>query len=884
MRNLTILPMWLALLWTFSSWGPVPGWLSAAQAQDPPRPVGGELLTRWGRQVHPESVWPEYPRPQQVRARWLNLNGIWHYSLQPRGETQISPQELTDEVLVPFPIESHLSGVRKTVGPDRSLVYHRQFTLPPDWREQRILLHFGAVDWEARVIVNGVELGIHRGGYDPFHFDITSATRLRNPSDPHDLTVIVWDPTDAGPQPRGKQLSQPEGIWYTPVTGIWQTVWLEPVPPSYLGRLRLTPQFDAARLVVEAPVVNPRPDQMVRLTVPGTEWRAEAPAGKLLRLDTPGCTPWSPDDPRLYDLKVELLEQGRVVDACDSYFGQRKIEVGTDRHGIRRLWLNGAPLFQFGPLDQGYWPDGLYTPPSDEALRYDLEQIKALGFNMVRKHVKVEPARWYTHCDRLGLLVWQDMPSGDANARWPLDGTEDIRPPAAASIFETELQALLDTHHNHPSIVAWVPFNEGWGQFDTERFAASVKARDPSRLVIAASGGNDFGTGDARDIHFYPQPEYPPAEPHRAAVLGEYGGLGLPLAGHTWLSEKNWGYRQFRSREELQETYLKYIAELRPMIESHLAAAIYTQTTDVEIEVNGLLTYDREILKLDPAQLARAHRSLFDPLPDRSPLQAAQASTLAWWRFEEGEPGTPLPHDRANRSAVAARDLSGHRNHLYAYAAGNAPRHSAEVAAPRLPGLGLPNVGSLDDRLRESGVTRDLYTDPGRSATHMDSLNTFPLTRFTLELSVRLPADRDPAEQTWLGKDGRPTVHPEAPLQLGLTASGHARVEALDRAGGVRRVTSVRPLPTDRWVHLAAIADAQTLRLYLHDGTQYVWQSSTPLPGGLILHDGTWTVGRGFHEGRLARDAAASLDEIRISSRDLPLDWLLWSPTPARRD
>ena len=850
-------------------------------AAEPDRPAGGELVTRWGRTVTADNAWPEYPRPQQVRSRWLNLNGQWNYALQPRTETSLRPERFDGQILVPFPVESHLSGVRRSVGADQRVLYHRRFELPADWHDQHVLLHFGAVDWETRVVVNGVEIGTHRGGYDPFVFDITAALRAQPEQTTHELVVIVWDPSDAGPQPRGKQVSRPEGIWYTPVTGIWQTVWLEPVPASHLLALRLAPQYDAAQLLVDAPVANPRAGQIVRLTVPGTTWRAEAPAGRRLRLDTPGFDAWSTTNPRLYDLVVELLDGETVVDSCQGYFGMRKISVGTDRWGIRRLWLNNEPLFQFGPLDQGYWPDGLYTPPSDEALRFDLEQIQALGFNMVRKHVKVEPARWYTHCDRMGLLVWQDMPSGDVNARWPADGSEDTRTPAAAAGYETELHALLDTHHNHPSIVAWVPFNEGWGQFDTERFSAAVKARDPSRLVIAASGGNDFGTGDIRDIHFYPQPEFPPAEPHRAAVLGEYGGLGLPLVGHTWLSEKNWGYRQFKTREELQETYLKYIAALRPMVESHLAAAIYTQITDVEIEVNGLFTYDREILKLDPRQVAAAHRALLAPVPPLRPLQAAQASTLAWWRFEEGEPGELVPHDRSNRPGVAVRDVSGHRNHLYAYAAGNAPRHSRSVPAPRLPGLALDNQGSLDDERLEAGVTRDLYTDPGRSATHMDALNTFPLTHFTLELSVRMPKSRAAAPETWLGKDGRPTSHPEAPLQFGVNAEGHAELVLLDRGGAIRRVTSREPLPADRWLHLVAIADGGTLRLFLHDGGQYRLQSETPLPGGLILADGTWTVGRGFHDGRLGRDARALLDEIRISTRPLPLEWLLWSPPPA---
>ncbi len=845
-----------------------------ARGDEKVRPAGGNLVTRWGREVDPERVLPEYPRPQLQRPRWLNLNGTWEYGITSRELNPLTtPAE--GQILVPFPVESHLSGVRRTVGHERQLVYRRKFDVPSAWESQRVLLHFGAVDWQTSVWVNGQRVGEHRGGFDPFTFDITPALAGREGA--HELVVQVWDPSDAGTQPRGKQQARPEGIWYTPVTGIWQTVWLEPVPAQSIDRLEVIPRFDTSELQVRViPRLTGRPVNLtVRLSANGGLWQATGALETPLVLGVPGFDAWSPTNPRLYDLVVELLDGEQLIDRIESYFGMRKITLGKDRNGITRMLLNNQPVFQFGPLDQGWWPDGLYTAPSDAALKSDLELTKQLGFNLVRKHVKVEPARWYYHCDTLGLMVWQDMPSGDANARWPWDGTENTRTPEASQQFGEELSALLTQRGNDTCIVAWVPFNEAWGQFETVRWTRFVEERDPHRLVISASGGNDFGVGHVRDIHFYPQPEFPPAERHRASVLGEYGGLGLPLPGHTWQDQKNWGYRQFRTREELQEVYLKYIAALRPMVESHLSAAIYTQTSDVEIEVNGLLTYDREVLKLDPARIQKAHQTLYAPLPELSAESVTQASVIAHWRFEEGEPGELVPHDRGKPEGMAVRDDSGHRNHLYAYAEGNAPRLTAQVPAATVPFRKLSNRGALDDSLAAPGVTRDLYTDPGRSRTHMDMLNTFPFTELTLELSFQpVGVGR---EQTLIGEDGQPTSAPEAPLQLGLRADNRLEIAVIDRGGTVRRVVSLQPVSTTRWHHVVVTLDSETLTLWQNAGEGWVQEGTTACPAGLVLHDGTWTVGRGFHNGKLARDAQALIDEVRISTRSLRHEEWLWN-------
>jgi len=625
--------------------------LAAAPARAEWKSKQSALTTRWAKDVDPAKTLPEYPRPQMTRDKWQNLNGLWDYAVRPKDEAQ--PTKFDGEILVPFPIESALSGVMQKVGTDNKLWYRRTVEIPANWGGQKVLLHFGAVDWETTVLVNGKQVGTHRGGYDPFTFDITEAL---GKSGKQEIVVSVWDPTTRGQQPVGKQHDRPEGIWYTPTTGIWQTVWLEPVPQTYISSLKIVPDIDAnsvlvevraggspqgVEVVIEAGIRSPGDPQQIRKVFGG---------GKIgqpidVKLGNPIGALWSPDSPTLHDLQVSLVSRSQqdseavlAVDRVNSYFGLRKSSIGKDEQGVTRIMLNNKPLFQFGPLDQGFWPDGLYTAPTDEALKFDIEITKKYGFNMARKHVKVEPARWYYWCDKLGLLVWQDMPSSADGHIAPGRG-EGTRPPATVENFERELKALIDTHRNCPSIVMWVPFNEGWGQFDTVRIAKLVKEYDPSRLVNCASGWNDFPAGDVHDIHVYPGPASPNPEEHRAAVLGEFGGLGLPLKGHTWQGEKNWGYRSFTNTEDLTEAYLNLVTRMRPLVGSPgLSAAVYTQTTDVEIEVNGLLTYDREVHKLAPDVLAAAHRRVYGPPPKVETVIATSQKEPQNWRFTIARP------------------------------------------------------------------------------------------------------------------------------------------------------------------------------------------------------------------------------------------------------
>lgn len=549
------------------------------------------LRTRWATEVTPTHVLPEYPRPQMVRAAWTSLNGSWDYAIIARGA--IRPSAWDGKILVPFAVESQLSGVQRAVSPTQQLWYRRTFAAPALPRGGRLLLHFGAVDWQATVWLNGTRLGMHRGGYDPFSFDVTDALR---PGE-QELVVAVWDPTDTGPQPRGKQVLKPNGIWYTAVTGIWQTVWLEPVPLPRIDNLVVVPDIDAGTLHVRVTARGTTDPLRVAATAYAdgkVVTTSSAPLGQEITLQIPNARLWSPGNPFLYDLKISLSSG----DMVQSYFGMRKISVASDSAGVRRLFLNNTPLFQYGMLDQGWWPDGLYTPPTEEAMRFEIETMQRLGFNMIRKHVKVEPDRWYALADRLGMLVWQDMPSADNTT------------PEAKVAFAAELQRVVDARRNHPSIVMWVPFNEGWGQHDTEKTAAWLKTYDPSRLVNNSSGWTDRGVGDVSDVHSYPGPAMPALEETRAAVLGEFGGLGLPLADHTWVDRNNWGYRSFPDTLALGAAYRDLMHQLRFLIADGLSAAVYTQTTDVEIEVNGLMTYDRAVVKL-PADAIAASRSLF---------------------------------------------------------------------------------------------------------------------------------------------------------------------------------------------------------------------------------------------------------------------------------
>ena len=575
-------------------------------AQTQWKAAGDNLKTVWGEQVNPDKVLPEYPRPIMVRSEWQNLNGLWDYAVAPVGEAE--PGAFQGRILVPFAIESSLSGVQKEVGADNELWYKREFTVPAAWKNKRVLLHFGAVDWKADVFVNDIMVGSHKGGFAPFSFDVTAclAGKAR-----HKLTVRVWDPTDKGPQPRGKQVNKPEGIWYTPVTGIWQTVWLEPVADRHITSVKAIPDVDKSALNVTVSatggdIVEVKLLDKGKLVASGRSF-----PGQEIRLHINNPSLWSPSSPYLYDLKISLQSQGSVTDEVDSYTAFRKISAKRDAFGIMRMQLNNKDLFHYGPLDQGWWPDGLYTAPSDEALLFDIKKTKEWGFNMIRKHVKVEPARWYYHCDREGILVWQDMPSGDLGNSWQATvyngGNDKKRSTQSVESYYQEWKEIMDLCISNPSVVVWVPFNEAWGQFDTEKVTAWTASYDPSRLINPASGGNHRACGDILDVHNYPHPDMFLFDAQRVNVLGEYGGIGLPMEGHLWWNKRNWGYVQFKNVDEVTSQYVKYAVDLKALVKKGFSAAVYTQTTDVEGEVNGLMTYDRKVMKTNEAQIRKAN-------------------------------------------------------------------------------------------------------------------------------------------------------------------------------------------------------------------------------------------------------------------------------------
>lgn len=586
-----------------------------AQAQW--KPVGDKIKTKWAEQINPKNVLPEYPRPQLERTDWVNLNGEWEYAIKPKGQAE--PASFDGNILVPFAVESSLSGVQKEVGENNELWYKRTFSVPANWKSKDIVLNFGAVDWKADVFVNDILIGSHQGGFTPFSFNITPYLTGKSSQK---LVVRVWDPSDKGYQPRGKQTSNPEGIWYTPVTGIWQTVWLEPVATNHITSVKSIPDIDNGTMNVtvgtSAPCCNTSVVEVKLLDKGQVVASAKGLQGKELRLAVQNPTLWDTSNPYLYDMKVSLIKDGKVLDDVKSYTAFRKISSKRDANGVMRMQLNNKNLFQYGPLDQGWWPDGLYTAPTDEALLYDIVKTKDWGFNMIRKHVKVEPARWYYHCDKEGILVWQDMPSGDMGNQWAPHtyngGTDKDRSAASVANYYQEWKEIMDMCISYPSIVVWVPFNEAWGQFDTEKVAEWTKNYDPSRLVNPASGGNHRACGDILDLHNYPGPNMFLYDPQRVTVLGEYGGIGLPLENHLWWNKRNWGYVQFKNSDEVTAEYVKYADDLKGMVDRGFSAAVYTQTTDVEGEVNGLMTYDRKEIKINEAAVKKANQAVINQL------------------------------------------------------------------------------------------------------------------------------------------------------------------------------------------------------------------------------------------------------------------------------
>ncbi len=559
------------------------------------------MLTPWGENLDESRVLPEYPRPQLRRESYINLNGRWQYAITASEDI---PETYDGEILVPFSPEAPLSGVERTLLPGEFLWYRRSFSLPEGFNAGRVLLHFGAVDQMAQVWVNGQPAASHTGGYLPFTADITAALQGTE----NTLLVRVADTTDSSFHTRGKQKLRPGGIWYTPQSGIWQTVWLESVPESYIRRLKITPWFDEGTVEVSAETAGPLAEP------PQAHFQGKAYALPA-RIPVPDFLPWTPENPQLYDFSVTF-----GADKVDSYFAMRKFTVETDGRGARRLFLNGRPYFQNGVLDQGYWPDGLYTAPDDEAMIFDIQTAKDMGFNLLRKHVKIEPLRWYYHCDRLGMLVWQDMPNGgegydplvisaplvtgrhSADDRFRRFGRESE---AGRAQFHAELRETVELLYNCPCIALWVPFNEGWGQFSAASAVRLIREIDANRPIDHASGWHDQGIGQLQSLHVYfKKYKFKPDNLHRAVILSECGGYGLSVSGHTW-SGKFFGYRRCASAQELAERLRTlYREELRPARRQGLAAVVYTQLTDVETEQNGLITYDRRILKL-PAETVR---------------------------------------------------------------------------------------------------------------------------------------------------------------------------------------------------------------------------------------------------------------------------------------
>lgn len=606
------------------------------------KPAPTPLMTKWGKQITADKQpWPEYPRPQLVRKDWQNLNGLWDYAITKKGDAK--PTKWDGQILVPFCIESALSGVGKHPTENDELWYRRDLDASA-WKGRRVILRFEAVDWETTVFVNGKELGTHRGMSDPFSFDITDALK----DGKGELVVRVWDPTEKGSQPLGKQLSKPEGIWYTPVSGIWQTVWMEPVREQSIESVEAIADLHKSTISVTARGRGIKDGESIWIWV-GSDGKevisVSAKAGQPVTIPIPSPKLWTPDTPHLYQLVVEIpAGSGEPIDHIESYFAMRKVSAAKDDKGVLRLMLNNKPLFQYGPLDQGWWPDGLLTPPSDEAMKYDLEVLKKVGMNMLRKHIKVEPSRYYYHCDKMGLLVWQDMPSAINRTKKhfiPPGGKKDADDQftdAEKKQFRAELKAMIDHLRFFPCIYCWVPFNEGWGQHDTNAILKWTKEYDPTRLVNGPSGWEDRGYGDMKDMHMYPGPGMFPIMDTRVSVLGEFGGLGLPVKNHLWKDAGNWGYRTYKTPEELREAYHVLMVRMHPLIGKGMAAAVYTQTTDVEIEVNGLMTYDRAVIKFDLAETAKWHKALFGPVPEYAELIPTSEKAPQTWKYTTAQP------------------------------------------------------------------------------------------------------------------------------------------------------------------------------------------------------------------------------------------------------
>lgn len=575
----------------------------------------------WTDKVDKNCPLPEYPRPQMVRDSFLNLNGIFDYAIVPKETEWVT--DFDGKILVPFAVESLLSGVEKPLSPENRLWYRKAFTIPQDMQGKRILLHFGAVDWQCTVYVNHRLAGQHTGGYCAFSFDITDLLQ----DGENELVVCVFDPTEDGHQQRGKQVNQTHGFWYTATSGIWQTVWLEAVNPCHVENWRFLPDIDKELIHISTALSDAENTELQLQIRFGNEFVFDGAITQEADVPVPNAKLWSPETPHLYNVTLTVLKDGVECDRVTGYFGMRKFNIAKDEKGITRLFLNNKPYFQRGLLDQGYWPDGGLTPPTDEAMIFDIREMKRLGFNMLRKHIKVEPARWYYHCDKLGMLVWQDMVSGGKyigdfyagvlpnigilhikDDKYKVFSREE---PAWRDEFKEELCEMIDQLYNTVSLYCWVPFNEAWGQFDALAICDLVRKKDQSRVIDHASGWYDQGGGDIQSMHKYILPIRMRKLDNRAFVITEYGGYSQKVPGHMWNPKKAFGYLMFGSLAKLSAAYEKlHKKQVIPLIEKGLSGTIYTQVSDVENEVNGIYTYDRAVLKMDEDMLKRINAQL----------------------------------------------------------------------------------------------------------------------------------------------------------------------------------------------------------------------------------------------------------------------------------
>ncbi|MGW4063653.1 LamG-like jellyroll fold domain-containing protein [Amycolatopsis sp. NPDC004747] len=785
----------------------------AAHAESPPQwqRLTPPLSTPWTNDVSPANALPDYPRPQLTRAKWQNLNGVWEFASAKPGEAAPVGRTLGERILVPYPVESALSGIMRH---ETNMWYRRTFQLPRDWRGQRILLHFQAVDYDATVIVNGKTVGRHTGGYDAWSVDVTDAlTTARD----QELVVGVADPNDQGGQPLGKQRGPGDGIFYTPSSGIWQTVWMEPVASSRIDRLDITP--DLGSVTVTAVVGGP-----VKQRVEAVAYDHGRPVGRVsgdankplqLKVDRPHL--WSPDDPFLYDLRVKLVPSG---DEVGSYFGLRTIGLGKTADGKQRMLLNGKFVMQVGPLDQGFWPDGIYTAPTDAALKFDLEQEKALGFNMVRKHIKVEPDRWYYYADKLGLMVWQDMPAMK----------DDVEPSAASRVtFESELKRMIDQHRSFPSIVSWVPFNEGWGDYEVGRIADLVKSWDPTRLVNAESGVNccrsepDSGRGDVYDDHSYTGPGTPMQTGPRAAVDGEYGGLGLKVAGHEFDAAGSFAYEMEPDSATLTRRYGELQQRLLLVAQRcGVSAGVYTQTTDVEKEVNGFFTYDRQVKKMDFAAVRAANLAV---------IKGATGAPVSGPSVPAGTPGidgiAAYPFDE--NAGTVAKDVVG--------------SHDATLA-----GGASWTAGKSGSALAVNGSGQ--YTDTGAALVNTEG-------SYSAAAWVEFNAVGD-GFQTVVSQDG------PSNSAFFLQYSGQDHRLAMSFVG-TRALAPTAP-EANRWYHVVGVRDAAsgTLKLYV-DG-QLAATKSVCLGEASTGHT---VIGRGKYGGNPVDFLDGAVDQVHVYDRAL---------------